>query len=112
VVSWKPRAFLYHAFLSDAEALHMKQLAAPSVSGWLAAAGAVRVLDGASRRPGLDAIGAVNSSSSCPAALLHCAVPTVPTLHARPQMKRSTVVAANGSSVLDDYRTSYGTFIK
>jgi prolyl 4-hydroxylase len=28
------------------------------------------------------------------------------------QMKRSTVVAANGSSVLDDYRTSYGTFIK
>lgn len=28
------------------------------------------------------------------------------------QMKRSTVVAHNGSSVLDDYRTSYGTFIK
>lgn len=27
-------------------------------------------------------------------------------------MKRSTVVAHNGSSVLDDYRTSYGTFIK
>jgi prolyl 4-hydroxylase len=28
------------------------------------------------------------------------------------QMKRSTVVASNGSSVLDNYRTSYGTFIK
>eukprot|EP00775_Hariotina_reticulata_P005585 gene5585-5824_t len=27
-------------------------------------------------------------------------------------MKRSTVVGVNGSSVLDDYRTSYGTFIK
>mgnify|MGYP001807611458 CR=1 FL=1 len=26
-------------------------------------------------------------------------------------MRRSTVVADNGSSVLDDYRTSYGTFI-
>lgn len=57
VVSWKPRAFIYHNFLSDEEAEHMKRLAAPT-------------------------------------------------------MKRSTVVAANGSSVLDDYRTSYGTFIK
>ncbi|KAL6748389.1 hypothetical protein V8C86DRAFT_1837086 [Haematococcus lacustris] len=28
-----------------------------------------------------------------------------------PQMQRSTVVGANGSSVLDDYRTSYGTFV-
>jgi prolyl 4-hydroxylase len=26
-------------------------------------------------------------------------------------MRRSTVVADNGSSVLDDYRTSYGTFV-
>lgn len=56
-VSWKPRAFVFHAFLSDAEAEHIKLLAAP-------------------------------------------------------MMKRSTVVSANGSSVLDDYRTSYGTFIK
>jgi hypothetical protein len=32
VVSWKPRAFLYHNFLSDEEAEHMKQLAAPTVS--------------------------------------------------------------------------------
>lgn len=57
VVSWKPRAFIYHNFLTDQEAEHMKRLAGPT-------------------------------------------------------MKRSTVVAANGSSVLDDYRTSYGTFIK
>ena len=26
-------------------------------------------------------------------------------------MKRSTVVGANGGSVVDDYRTSYGTFL-
>jgi hypothetical protein len=31
-VSWKPRAFIYHNFLSDAEAEHIKQLAAPTVS--------------------------------------------------------------------------------
>ncbi|EFJ44769.1 hypothetical protein VOLCADRAFT_64430, partial [Volvox carteri f. nagariensis] len=30
---------------------------------------------------------------------------------AQVHMRRSTVVADNGSSVLDDYRTSYGTFI-
>ena len=28
-----------------------------------------------------------------------------------PRMQRSTVVGPNGSSVLDDYRTSYGTFV-
>jgi prolyl 4-hydroxylase len=27
-------------------------------------------------------------------------------------MKRSTVVGANGGSVVDDYRTSYGTFLR
>jgi prolyl 4-hydroxylase len=32
VVSWKPRAFIYHHFLSEAEAEHIKQLAAPTVS--------------------------------------------------------------------------------
>jgi hypothetical protein len=32
VVSWKPRAFIYHNFLSDEEAEHMKRLAAPTVS--------------------------------------------------------------------------------
>lgn len=29
-----------------------------------------------------------------------------------PTMKRSTVVGANGSSVEDNYRTSYGTFVR
>lgn len=57
VVSWKPRAFIYHNFLTDEEAEHIKKMAAP-------------------------------------------------------MMKRSTVVGAGGESVLDDYRTSYGTFIK
>ena len=28
-----------------------------------------------------------------------------------PRMERSTVVGPNGSSVLDNYRTSYGTFV-
>lgn len=32
MVSWKPRAFIYHNFLSNEEAEHMKQLAAPTVS--------------------------------------------------------------------------------
>lgn len=32
VVSWKPRAFIYHNFLSEAEAEHIKQLAAPTVN--------------------------------------------------------------------------------
>eukprot|EP00882_Tetradesmus_deserticola_P023404 GHRQ01025467.1.p1 GENE.GHRQ01025467.1~~GHRQ01025467.1.p1 ORF type:complete len:288 (+),score=44.69 GHRQ01025467.1:151-1014(+) len=57
VVSWKPRAFIYHNFLTDAEAEHIKKLAAPT-------------------------------------------------------LKRSTVVGAGGQNVYDDYRTSYGTFIK
>jgi hypothetical protein len=43
--------------------------------------------------------------------LLGCATCVAPLLLLL-QMKRSTVVAANGSSVLDNYRTSYGTFIK
>lgn len=32
VVSWKPRAFIYHNFLSEEEAEHMKRMAAPTVS--------------------------------------------------------------------------------
>jgi hypothetical protein len=32
VVSWKPRAFIYHNFLSEEEAEHVKRLAAPTVS--------------------------------------------------------------------------------
>jgi hypothetical protein len=44
--------------------------------------------------------------------LLHCCCQqanwtTLPRL----QMKRSTVVGVDGKSVLDDYRTSYGTFV-
>jgi prolyl 4-hydroxylase len=56
-IAWKPRAFIYHNFMSEEECNHLMQLAAP-------------------------------------------------------QMKRSTVVGANGSSVEDDYRTSYGTFLR
>eukprot|EP00195_Chlamydomonas_chlamydogama_P005831 CAMPEP_0202903772 /NCGR_PEP_ID=MMETSP1392-20130828/26225_1 /ASSEMBLY_ACC=CAM_ASM_000868 /TAXON_ID=225041 /ORGANISM="Chlamydomonas chlamydogama, Strain SAG 11-48b" /LENGTH=367 /DNA_ID=CAMNT_0049591101 /DNA_START=121 /DNA_END=1224 /DNA_ORIENTATION=- len=56
LISWKPRAFIFHNFLTDEEAEHIIQLS------W-------------------------------------------------PQMQRSTVVGENGSSVLDDYRTSYGTFL-
>ncbi|GFH26356.1 uncharacterized protein HaLaN_24493 [Haematococcus lacustris] len=32
VLSWKPRAFVYHHFLSDAEAAHIIKLAAPQAS--------------------------------------------------------------------------------
>eukprot|EP00877_Chromochloris_zofingiensis_P008230 jgi/Chrzof1/3660/Cz13g04040.t1 len=58
LISWKPRAFIYHNLLTNEEANHLKSLASIS-------------------------------------------------------MKRSTVVStADGSSVVDDYRTSYGTFLK
>lgn len=57
IVSWKPRAFVFHNFMTDDEAEHIKRLAAPT-------------------------------------------------------MKRSTVVGPDGKSVEDDYRTSYGTFVK
>lgn len=55
-ISWRPRVFLYHNFMSDAEARHIKRTAAP-------------------------------------------------------MMKRSSVVGNNGSSDIQDYRTSYGTFV-
>ncbi|GFR49468.1 hypothetical protein Agub_g11528 [Astrephomene gubernaculifera] len=56
-VAWQPRVFIYHNFITDMEAEHLIELAAP-------------------------------------------------------QMKRSTVVGAGGKSVEDNYRTSYGTFLK
>jgi len=57
MVSWEPRALIYHNFLTPEEVKHIKQLAVT-------------------------------------------------------MMRRSTVVGPNGTTVLDDYRTSYGTFIK
>ncbi len=39
VVSWKPRTFIYHNFMTDEEAEHIKKLAAPMVSAALAGAG-------------------------------------------------------------------------
>ncbi|GAX76930.1 hypothetical protein CEUSTIGMA_g4377.t1 [Chlamydomonas eustigma] len=56
-VSWQPRAFIYHNFISNREARHLIELAAV-------------------------------------------------------EMKRSTVVGEGGKSVLDGYRTSYGTFLR
>jgi len=56
VLSWSPRAFVYHNFLSPQEVRHILQLAAP-------------------------------------------------------QMKRSTVVGPNNTGVLDNIRTSAGTFL-
>ncbi|KAK9842565.1 hypothetical protein WJX81_006326 [Elliptochloris bilobata] len=57
ILSWQPRAFLWHGFLSASECQHIMRLA-------------------------------------------------------KPQMRRSTVVGANGSSVTDGIRTSYGTFLR
>eukprot|EP00878_Enallax_costatus_P043371 GHUV01051329.1.p2 GENE.GHUV01051329.1~~GHUV01051329.1.p2 ORF type:complete len:112 (+),score=21.74 GHUV01051329.1:603-938(+) len=34
VISWKPRAFIYHNFLTDEEAEHIKKMAAPMVERW------------------------------------------------------------------------------
>mmetsp|Transcript_25114 Transcript_25114/g.63685 ORF Transcript_25114/g.63685 Transcript_25114/m.63685 type:complete len:368 (-) Transcript_25114:544-1647(-) len=56
-ISWRPRAFVYHNFLSDAECAHIIKLAAP-------------------------------------------------------QMKRSTVVGSHNEGVVDDIRTSAGTFLQ
>ncbi|KAG2444390.1 hypothetical protein HXX76_001143 [Chlamydomonas incerta] len=56
-ISWRPRAFIYHNFLSDAEVRHIIDLA-------------------------------------------------------RGQMKRSQVVGSKEEGVVDDVRTSYGTFLK
>jgi len=56
VLSWKPRAFIYHNFLSKAEIRHVLKLAGP-------------------------------------------------------QMKRSTVVGPNNTGVVDNIRTSAGTFL-
>jgi len=39
VISWKPRAFVYHNFLSDDEAAHIIKTAAPQVTAALLAAG-------------------------------------------------------------------------
>lgn len=57
LVSWKPRVYIWHNFITDEEARHLIDLAAP-------------------------------------------------------QMKRSTVVGEGGKSVEDNYRTSYGTFLR
>lgn len=57
VISWKPRAFIYHNFMSDQECKHIIDVA-----------------------------------------------------HA--QMKRSTVVGGKDGGVVDDIRTSYGTFLR
>lgn len=56
-ISWQPRAFVYHNFLSDEECAHIIKLAAP-------------------------------------------------------QMKRSTVVGSHNQGVVDDIRTSAGTFLQ
>eukprot|EP00798_Chlamydomonas_sp_ICE-L_P021598 gene21598-28597_t len=56
-IAWKPRAFVYHNFLSHSEAAHIISLASP-------------------------------------------------------QMKRSTVVGANNSGVVNNIRTSAGTFLR
>ncbi len=35
LLSWKPRAFVYHNFITEDEAVQLKRLAAPTVSAWV-----------------------------------------------------------------------------
>ncbi len=97
-VSWRPRACIYHNFLNDAEVKHLLRSAGPQVRPL--------ALSGPLWPPGPLAL------SGPPAARLTRLARLTRRPPAPPQMKRSTVVGANGGSVVDDYRTSYGTFLR
>lgn len=90
-ISWKPRAYIYHSFLSEEECDYIVELARPLVTA---------------------------SSSPCNSCLENSigeALFPIPPPWFRTawlQMRRSTVVGANGKSVTDNIRTSYGTFLR
>lgn len=117
-ISWKPRAYIFHNFLTEEECIHLKRLAAPTVRGvWSGLVSGCR----AQRLRSCPQSQHSAPASACHIQLLHARVWRPRGLglrcDARPaagalQMRRSTVVSANGSSVTDNYRTSYGTFIR
>ncbi len=97
VLSWKPRAFIYHNFLSAEECDHIIRTAKPLV-------GQLSVVLSAK------AISLLVQDGTC----RNCVpVKTLEVLHVVVlcQMRRSTVVGPSGTSVKDNIRTSYGTFL-
>lgn len=82
ILSWKPRAFLYHNFLTSEEADHIVKEAKPFVCF--------------SRH---NLVNWFRASSHISHVMFMM------------QMKRSTVIGSDGSSVEDPVRTSYGTFL-
>jgi len=90
-VSWHPRAFVYHNFLSHEECDHIVNVSKPLVRCCL------------------------HATSGLPPHL-PCKVITHEMLYVTilvsAQMRRSTVVGAEGESVTDNIRTSYGTFLR
>lgn len=87
-VSWEPRAFVAHNFASQEETDHVIGLAQPLVR----------------QAPGRCGTGPLHDVGACTDAGTPCTPPA--------QLKRSTVVGSRGESVVDEYRTSYGMFIK
>ena len=128
-LSWKPRAFVYHNFLSRMEAQHVIKLSSVLVGLWRSCACAP-----ASTVTGMHPIGHGTSVYSGPCPLLHLplcppqpadeavtgcgpqghlSTPPAPHIPTRlcPQMKRSLVVGPNDTGVVDSIRTSAGMFI-
>lgn len=97
-LSWAPRAFLCHNFMTEEEADHLVKVGAGLSQTH---APPPRTAGGLPRPPFfLD-------PADPP---LHACLPELQLAY--PFMKRSTVVGAHGESVLDNIRTSYGTFLR
>eukprot|EP00798_Chlamydomonas_sp_ICE-L_P026246 gene26246-17345_t len=107
VLSWKPRAFVYHNFLSHIEAAHILKTAGPQAIQRLSSHPTDHYTAGTTvlRVPQVKTpIQPTPSLSHAEAALI---LKTV-----SPQMKRSLVVGPNDTGVVDNIRTSAGTFIR
>ena len=138
-VSWKPRAFVFHNFMTPEEADHIVSLAKPFVSA--AALGLpvdrwtplplplprctplcspVRLCPGRRLCPASPPMLIASPVHSTRSPSSNQTSPWPPVSFRPPppaaslllQMKRSTVVGSGGKSVEDSIRTSYGTFLK
>jgi hypothetical protein len=103
VVSWKPRAFVAHNFLSREEALHLRKLAAVTVGAAAGVKSQARGLGlGCARRRAAAWLGKQRRRQrQSPRARARASIP------APRQLRRSTVVGAGGKSVEDSYRTRW-----
>ena len=105
-LSWSPRAFVYHNFASAVECKHIMQLAKPMV-GMCATGSLAPHKFKPFGKLSAHVAPPVRTGSTC-LLLTHLAIKS--SIHL--QMRRSTVVGAEGKSVQDNIRTSYGAFIK